>query len=179
MCPSHNQKYLGTFSYLGLDANSMDLTTLEMYEESVTFLQDRLPDQLRRPRVAIICGSGLGLLAETVEHSGKLSMSFNYAAVPHLPHPTVDGHAGRLVFGLMENEAVVLMSGRAHFYEGYSIEKITYPIRVFQRLGVQNIFVTNAAGGELTTTNVAQPQKLMKHRRPQSRVRGGRHCCLK
>lgn len=66
----------------------MDLTTLEMYDESVTFLQDRLPDQLRRPRVAIICGSGLGLLAETVEHNGKLSRSFDYASVPHLPHPT-------------------------------------------------------------------------------------------
>jgi purine-nucleoside phosphorylase len=66
----------------------MDLTTLEMYEEAVTFLQDQLPDQLRRPRVAIICGSGLGLLAETVEHSGKLCMSFDYASIPHLPHPT-------------------------------------------------------------------------------------------
>ena len=66
----------------------MDLTTLEMYDESVTFLQDRLPDQLRRPRVAIICGSGLGLLAETVEHNDKLSRSFDYASVPHLPHPT-------------------------------------------------------------------------------------------
>ena len=66
----------------------MDLPTLDMYDESVTFLQDRLPDQLRRPRVAIICGSGLGLLAETVEHNGKLSMSFDYASVPHFPHST-------------------------------------------------------------------------------------------
>jgi purine-nucleoside phosphorylase len=59
----------------------------------------------------------------------------------------VEGHAGRLVFGLMDNEAVVLMSGRSHFYEGYSIERITYPVRVFRRLGVQTIIVTNAAGG--------------------------------
>jgi hypothetical protein len=66
----------------------MDLPTLDMYNESVTFLQDRLPDQLRRPQVAIICGSGLGLLAETVEHNGKLSMSFDYASVPHFPHST-------------------------------------------------------------------------------------------
>jgi hypothetical protein len=64
----------------------MDPTTLEMYNESVAFLQDRLPDQLRHPRVAIICGSGLGLLAENVEHNGKLSMSFDYTVVPHLPH---------------------------------------------------------------------------------------------
>jgi purine nucleoside phosphorylase len=66
----------------------MDLPTLDMYDESVTFLQDRLPDQLHRPRVAIICGSGLGLLAETVEHNGKLSMSFDYASVPHFPRST-------------------------------------------------------------------------------------------
>lgn len=63
------------------------------------------------------------------------------------PCIAVEGHAGRLVFGLMENQAVVLMSGRSHFYEGYSIEKITYPVRVFWRLGVQTILVTNAAGG--------------------------------
>ena len=66
----------------------MDLPTLAMYDESVTFLQDRLPDQLRRPRVAIICGSGLGLLAETVEHNGKLSMSFDYASVPNFSRST-------------------------------------------------------------------------------------------
>jgi purine-nucleoside phosphorylase len=66
----------------------MDLPTLDMYDESVTFLQGRLPDQLRRPQVAIICGSGLGLLAETVEHNGKLSVSFDYASVPHFPHST-------------------------------------------------------------------------------------------
>jgi purine nucleoside phosphorylase len=66
----------------------MDLPTLAMYDESVTFLQDRLPDQLRHPRVAIICGSGLGLLAETVERNGKLSMSFDYTSVPHFPRST-------------------------------------------------------------------------------------------
>lgn len=80
--------YLNDFSYLPVHTPIMDLPTLNMYDESVTFLQDRLPDQLRRPQVAIICGSGLGLLAETVEHNGKLSMSFDYASVPHFPRST-------------------------------------------------------------------------------------------
>jgi hypothetical protein len=80
--------YLNAFGYLLVHTSIMDLPTLAMYDESVTFIQDRLPDQLRRPQVAIICGSGLGLLAETVEHNDKLSMSFDYASVPHFPRST-------------------------------------------------------------------------------------------
>ena len=95
------------------------------------------------PRVAIVLGSGLGSFAERVEHPVAIA----YAAIPHFPHATVEGHIGRLVVGTVAGTPFAVMQGRVHAYEGYSPEEVTFPIRVLGRLGITTLVVTNAAGG--------------------------------
>ncbi|MDQ4077665.1 MAG: purine-nucleoside phosphorylase, partial [Chloroflexota bacterium] len=90
-----------------------------------------------------ITGSGLGALADGVEDA----VGFQTAEVPHWPASTVEGHAGRVVVGTLSGLPVVVMQGRVHFYEGYPIQKVAFPIRVLQGLGVKRLVVTNAAGG--------------------------------
>lgn len=105
-----------------------------------------MPTPLQKPHIAIVCGSGLGGLANTI--CDKPRAEFEYSSIPHFPHLTVPGHAGKLVFGLLdEHVPVVLMVGRAHYYEGHSINQVTFPIRVFKLLGVDTLVLTNAAGG--------------------------------
>ncbi|MFZ6028106.1 MAG: purine-nucleoside phosphorylase [Chloroflexota bacterium] len=94
------------------------------------------------PQTAIILGSGLGGLADAVMHATTIP----YPDLPHWPVSTVAGHSGRLVVGEIEGRSVLVMQGRAHYYEGYSMAQVTLPVRVFQRLGVQTLIVTNAAG---------------------------------
>jgi purine-nucleoside phosphorylase len=96
-----------------------------------------------RPRVAIILGSGLNGLAESVEKPDAIP----FGDLPHFPVSTVLGHAGRLVIGTLEGQTVFVMQGRIHFYEGYSMAQVTLPVRVMQRLGIEILIVTNAAGG--------------------------------
>ncbi|KAL1963205.1 hypothetical protein VTN77DRAFT_8638 [Rasamsonia byssochlamydoides] len=115
-------------------------------EEAAQFLRKGLEGALRSPKVAIVCGSGLGGLADTVHE--KPRAEFEYTSIPHFPRPTVSGHAGKLVFGFLgEKIPVVLMVGRTHYYEGHSMERITLPIRVFKLLGVDMVILTNASGG--------------------------------
>ncbi|XHF96943.1 hypothetical protein AWENTII_000554 [Aspergillus wentii] len=115
-----------------------DLSSFEQSSEAASFLQERLPVHLKKPRVAIVCGSGLGGLADTIHDAPR--SEYDYSSIPHFPHLTVAGHAGKLVFGLLNQQLpVVLMVGRAHYYEGHSIHQITFPIRVFKRLGVDTV----------------------------------------
>ena len=95
------------------------------------------------PKVGIILGSGLGGLASLVDDPDILF----YQEIPHWPTSSILGHAGRLVNGFLEGVAVMVMQGRAHYYEGYPISKVTFPIRVMQKLGIETIIVSNAAGG--------------------------------
>ncbi|EUJ32909.1 purine nucleoside phosphorylase [Listeria floridensis FSL S10-1187] len=95
------------------------------------------------PKIGLILGSGLGVLADEIKNPIKLS----YEDVPHFPVSTVSGHAGQFVFGELEQKEVVAMQGRFHFYEGYSMQDVTFPIRVMKQLGVETLIVTNAAGG--------------------------------
>jgi purine-nucleoside phosphorylase len=95
------------------------------------------------PRVALILGSGLGELADEIESPVVVP----YAEIPHFPVSTVSGHAGQLVLGRLEGVPVVAMRGRVHFYEGYSLRDVTFPVRVMRRLGAATLVVTNAAGG--------------------------------
>jgi purine-nucleoside phosphorylase len=95
------------------------------------------------PKIGLVLGSGLSPLAEGVEDS----VSFAYQELPHFPESTVTGHVGRLVLGYLEDQPVVVMQGRAHYYEGYSMAEITFPVRVMQVLGIETLIVTNAAGG--------------------------------
>lgn len=91
----------------------------------------------------MICGSGLGGLTDKLTET----QVFNYSDIPNFPQSTVPGHAGRLVFGLLNGKACVMMQGRFHMYEGYSLSKVTFPVRVFKLMNVETLVVTNAAGG--------------------------------
>lgn len=96
-----------------------------------------------RPQLALILGSGLGALAAEV----KADAIVPYADIPHFPQSTVEGHAGRLVVGQLEGKPVVAMQGRVHYYEGYPVADVVFPLRVMRMLGAQTLIVSNAAGG--------------------------------
>ena len=95
------------------------------------------------PTVGIILGTGLGGLAEQLDEAQQLP----YAEIPHLPDATVETHAGRAVFGKLAGRPVLAMDGRCHLYEGYSLEQVTLPVRIFKRLGAGVLVVSNACGG--------------------------------
>lgn len=95
-----------------------------------------------QPKVALVLGSGLGGVADSVEEADSIP----YSSLPHWPKSTVHGHAGRLVIGKLQGQVVMVMQGRIHFYEGYSMSQVTLPARVMQRMGVEMMVVTNAAG---------------------------------
>lgn len=95
------------------------------------------------PRVGIILGTGLGALAKDIQQEA----SFGYEEIPHFPRSTVPSHAGRLVCGQLAGKSVVAMEGRFHFYEGYTLQQITFPVRVMKALGCDTLIVSNAAGG--------------------------------
>ncbi|EHJ01379.1 inosine guanosine and xanthosine phosphorylase family [Clostridium sp. DL-VIII] len=108
--------------------------------ESVEYIQSKIK---RNPKIAIILGSGLGDLVEEVKDVEDIS----YKDIPNFPVSTVKGHEGKLVFGKINNIEVMLMQGRFHYYEGYTMKEVTYPIYVMKKLGIEKIIVTNACGG--------------------------------
>jgi len=114
--------------------------TLQEIDQAADAVRERTSHQ---PRVGLILGSGLNDLANSVEMADSVA----YADLPNWPRSTVHGHAGRLVIGELEGQSVMVMQGRVHFYEGYSMSQITLPVRVMKRLGLEMLFVTNAAGG--------------------------------
>lgn len=95
-----------------------------------------------KPEIGLILGSGLGSLADSIENPEF----YNYEDLPHFPLSTVEGHAGRLVIGMLNGKCVIAMQGRFHYYEGYSYNEVTFPVRVMKLLGVDTLIVTNAAG---------------------------------
>lgn len=113
---------------------------LSMMDELVEIIRSKWADQLN---FGIILGSGLGGVADSVQDG----ISIPYNELPGWPLSTVIGHAGRMIIGHLENKNVLVMQGRIHFYEGYSMKVVTMPIRVMQRLGIKNLIITNAAGG--------------------------------
>ncbi|XP_067905915.1 purine nucleoside phosphorylase 6 [Heterodontus francisci] len=114
--------------------------TYDEYKETADWL---LAQSKTHPRVAVICGSGLGGLADLLSNK----TTFPYEMIPRFPQSTVSGHAGKLVFGELSGKQCVCMQGRFHFYEGYQMNEVTFPIRVFHLMGVESLIVTNAAGG--------------------------------
>jgi len=114
--------------------------TREQYKVVADYVRGRTR---YRPFIGLILGSGLNPLAEAVEAADSIP----YGDIPHFPEPTVEGHVGRLVVGLLEGTPVMVMQGRSHFYEGYSMQEMSFPVRVMQVMGVKTLVVTNAAGG--------------------------------
>jgi len=96
-----------------------------------------------KPKTAIILGTGLGQLATEITDATTVS----YRDIPHFPVSTVEGHAGQLIFGKLGGKDILAMQGRFHFYEGYSMKEVTFPVRVMYELGIETLFVSNAAGG--------------------------------
>jgi purine-nucleoside phosphorylase len=96
-----------------------------------------------RPRIGLVLGSGLGAFADDLASAARI----DYKRIPHFPHSTAVGHAGKLVIGKVGDVAVAAMQGRVHFYEGYSLSEVIFPMRVFARMGIRAVILTNAAGG--------------------------------
>jgi len=118
------------------------LSELDKAQEAARFI---LSQTKLRPKIGLVLGSGLGAFADEFSSAVKVP----YEKIPHFPRSTAIGHAGKLVVGMVDDTAVVGMQGRVHLYEGYSVYQVAFPIRVFARLGVQAVILTNAAGGIL------------------------------
>uniref|UniRef100_A0A182MW19 Purine nucleoside phosphorylase n=1 Tax=Anopheles culicifacies TaxID=139723 RepID=A0A182MW19_9DIPT len=128
----------------------------EMVQEIATYLLDRTRI---RPRCGIICGSGLGCLADQLTDVD----SFDYETIPHFPISTVPGHKGRLVFGFLAGVPVLCMQGRFHYYEGYSLAKCSMPVRVMRLVGCTHLIVTNAAGATNSNLHVGDIMLIKDH----------------
>lgn len=111
-----------------------------MYTETVDFLNEA---GIAKPSIGLVLGSGLGDLAKEIENA----VIIPYKNIPNFPLSTVEGHEGSLIYGDLAGKKVIALQGRFHFYEGYDIQTVTYPIRIFNELGVKHLIVTNAAGG--------------------------------
>lgn len=113
---------------------------LERVQETTAYIQSKVTV---KPEVGIILGTGLGGLVKDIANQQILE----YGAIPNFPISTVEGHSGRLIFGDLGGKKVVAMQGRFHFYEGYDMKEVTFPVRVMKYLGIEHLFVSNASGG--------------------------------
>ncbi|MDR1783745.1 MAG: purine-nucleoside phosphorylase [Dysgonamonadaceae bacterium] len=113
---------------------------LQNLKETVTWLRERVP---AKTEIGVILGTGLGDLVKSI----AIEKEIPYSDIPHFPVSTVQGHHGNLIVGKLGGKTVLAMQGRFHYYEGYSMKEVTYPIRAMQLLGIKYLFVSNAAGG--------------------------------
>ncbi|MCQ9634795.1 purine-nucleoside phosphorylase [Chryseobacterium sp. WG14] len=129
---------------------------LKNIKETADFIRNIIQDT---PDFAVVLGSGLGKLQHEVEPIHILE----YKDIPNFPQTTVAGHTGKLIYGILEGKKVLMMSGRFHYYEGHSMETVTFPIRVFHLLGIQNLILSNACGGVNPAYSVADIVILKDH----------------
>jgi purine-nucleoside phosphorylase len=113
---------------------------LKKIVESVEYIHEHAPFA---PEVGIVLGTGLGGLVKEID----VKFSIDYSKIPHFPLSTVESHSGKLIFGELGGKRVIAMQGRFHFYEGYTLQEVTFPIRVMKMLGIKNLFLSNASGG--------------------------------
>ena len=111
------------------------------FAQATDFLKDKFSQGT--PEFAIVLGSGLAKLTQEIEQIERIS----YKEIPSFPQTTVEGHTGELMYGKIEGKLVVLMAGRFHYYEGFSMKEVTFPFRVFHLLGIKNLILSNASGG--------------------------------
>ena len=95
------------------------------------------------PKIGVVLGTGLGGLVDEID----IKFSFSYDEIPNFPVSTVEGHSGKLIFGFINGKEVIVMQGRFHYYEGYDMQKVVFPVRVMKYLGVENLLISNASGG--------------------------------
>ena len=113
---------------------------LQKIQETAEFLKAKMTTH---PETAIILGTGLGSLVNEITDKYEIK----YEDIPNFPLSTVEGHSGKLIFGKLGNKEIMAMQGRFHYYEGYSMKEVTFPVRVMRELGIKTLFVSNAAGG--------------------------------
>lgn len=116
------------------------MDTYQKLLQATEFLQ---PYAVKAPKVGVVLGSGLGNFVKEIEVDHEVE----YEKIPHFPVSTVEGHHGKLIFGSINGKPLIAMSGRFHFYEGYSAEDVVFPIRAMKFLGIENLLISNAAGG--------------------------------
>jgi purine-nucleoside phosphorylase len=133
------------------------MTYYDQVAEAAALLKARLGTLT--PKMGIVLGSGLGAVADAVADPTVIS----YAEIPHFPQSTVVGHSGRIVAGLLGATPVVIMQGRVHFYEGYTAQQVTFPMRVLGALGLRAVVLTNAAGGIAEGYRIGQLVALADH----------------
>ena len=129
---------------------------LEHIKETAAYIQRKINF---KPEIGIILGTGLGGLVESI----SIKHSISYEEIPNFRLSTVEGHTGKLIFGELSGKNVVVMQGRFHYYEGYSLEEVTFPVRVMKFLGIQHLFVSNASGGMNPDFNVGDLMILNDH----------------
>lgn len=129
---------------------------VQQVQEAAEFLKDQYSEQ---PQVAIVLGSGLGNFAQKI----LVEKEVDYTDIPHFPVSTVKGHSGKMIFGELGGKKVVAMSGRFHFYEGYSTQDVVFPIRVLRLLGIKTLLLSNAAGGVNPAFNVGDIMIINDH----------------
>jgi len=119
---------------------------MQKIKEAVAYIQEQ---HAAPAQFGIILGTGLGALVKDIE----VETSISYEDIPHFPVSTVETHSGKLIFGKLGGKDVVVMQGRFHYYEGYSMKEVTFPVRVLKLLGIEKLFISNAAGGLNTSYN--------------------------
>lgn len=129
---------------------------LEKIEETVKYINERISTE---PYIGIILGSGIGELADEIEAEVKIS----YDDIPNFPVSTVNGHQGQLIFGKLNGIWVVAMQGRFHYYEGYTMQEVTLPVRVMKLLGIKYLIVSNASGGVNANFEVGDIMLITDH----------------
>jgi len=129
---------------------------LEQISQTVDFLKMEIPFE---PQFGIILGTGLGALVKQID----VQYEIDYEKIPNFPVSTVESHKGRLIFGELAGKNIVAMQGRFHYYEGYSMKEVTFPVRVMKFLGIQKLFVSNAAGGVNLDYKVADLMIINDH----------------
>lgn len=118
----------------------MEMTMIEQIEATAAYIRSKVGEM---PDTAVILGTGLGDLVNKIEITSQL----DYKEIPNFPVSTVEGHSGKLIFGNLAGKYIMAMQGRFHYYEGYDMKQVTFPVRVMKALGVKTLFVSNAAGG--------------------------------
>ena len=145
----------------------MEKDYLQMVNETADFIKKAVGEM---PKVAVILGIGLGDLVNHIEISNEL----DYHNIPNFPVSTVEGHSGKLIFGNLGGKYVMAMQGRFHYYEGYNMKQVTFPVRVMRHLGVETLFVSNAAGGMNKEFRVGDVMVITDHINlfPENPLRG-------
>jgi purine nucleoside phosphorylase I, inosine and guanosine-specific len=126
------------------------------YQEAADYIASAIKG---KPETAIVLGSGLGALAEKIENTVRIS----YSEIPYFMNSTAAGHKGNLIFGTLGGKQVLAMQGRFHYYEGYTMQQVTFPIRVMKLLGIKNLLVSNAAGGINNTFKIGDLMIICDH----------------